>query len=95
MSDRFPLRPLRDRVIVKPNDAEEKTEGGIIIPENARTRPREGIVMASGNGLKDIPNETKPGDEVMYGQYAGTEITYNKEVYLIMHEADILVIKEK
>lgn len=91
--EKFPLIPLHDRVIVKPFPAEEKTEGGIIIPDTAKEKPRRGTVMASGKGLKDLPNETKPGDIVLYGKYSGTEITHEKEDYLIMRESDILTIE--
>ena len=92
-TSKFKLVPLRDRVIIKPFPAEEKTEGGIIIPDTAKEKPRKGTVMASGKGLKDLPNETKPGDTVLYGKYAGTEIIYENEEYLIMSEGEILTIE--
>lgn len=92
--EKFPLRPLRDRVIILPDAAEEKTAGGIIIPDTAKERPRRGTVVASGPGLKDLPNETKPGDIVLYGKYAGTEIDHDDKNYLIMSETELLVIDE-
>lgn len=92
---KFPLKPLRDRVIIFPDAAEEKTEGGIIIPDTAKERPRRGVIMASGAGLKDLPNETKPGDIVMYGKYGGTEIDHEGKTYLIMSESECLVIESK
>lgn len=95
MATKFPLTPLRDRVIILADAAEEKTEGGIIIPDTAKEKPHRGVVMASGKGLKDLLNETKPGDVVMYGKYAGTEIDHDGKTYLIMSESDILVIDSK
>lgn len=88
----FPLRPLRDRVLVKPDEAEKKTAGGIIVPDTVVQKPQTGTVVASGVGYTDMPNETKPGDKVMYGKYAGTEIEYAGEQYVIMKESDILAI---
>lgn len=88
----FPLRPLHDRVIVRPDKAEEQTAGGIIIPDTAKERPNRGIVLASGKGHKDLPNETKPGDIVLYGKYAGTEIEHDGETFIIMRESDIIAI---
>lgn len=95
MATKFPLIPLHDRVIVMPDAAEEVTEGGIIIPDTAKEKPQRGVVMASGKGLKDLPNETKAGDVVMYGKYAGQEIDYEGKTYMIMRETDILVIDSK
>ncbi|MBK9730197.1 MAG: co-chaperone GroES [Chitinophagaceae bacterium] len=86
------LRPLADRVLVKPADAEEKTKGGIIIPDTAKEKPMKGKVIAVGNGKKDEPMTVKAGDTVLYGKYAGTEITIDSNEYLIMRESDIFAI---
>jgi chaperonin GroES len=91
------LRPLGDRVVVKPAQAEEKTSGGIILPDTAKEKPQQGEVMAVGAGkLKNdgerTPMELKVGDKVLYGKYAGTEISYEGEKYLIMNENDIMAI---
>lgn len=91
--EKFPLKPLHDRVIVFPDKAEEKTEGGIIIPDTAKEKPSKGVVMASGPGIKDMPNETKPGDIVRYGKFAGQELDHDGKDYVIMRESDILVIE--
>lgn len=84
--------PLHDRVIVKPAAAEEKTAGGIIIPDTAKEKPQRGTVVAAGTGKKDEPVTVKAGDTVLYGKYAGTEITIDGEEFLIMRESDILAI---
>nr|WP_317039293.1 co-chaperone GroES [Thermoflavifilum thermophilum] len=86
------ITPLADRVIVKPAPAEEKTKGGIIIPDTAKEKPQKGTVVAAGPGKKDEPTTVKPGDTVLYGKYAGTEISFDGEDYLIMRESDILAI---
>ena len=86
------VTPLHDRVIVKPNAAEEKTAGGIIIPDNAKEKPQRGVVIAAGPGKKDEPVTVKTGDVVLYGKYAGTEISIEGTDYLIMRESDILAI---
>jgi chaperonin GroES len=86
------ITPLADRVIVKPDAAEEKTAGGIIIPDTAKEKPQRGKVVAAGPGKKDEPVTVKPGDTVLYGKYAGTEITVEGYDYLIMRESDILAI---
>ncbi len=86
------LRPLADRVLVKPADAEEKTKGGLIIPDTAKEKPMKGKVMAVGNGKKDEPMTVKPGDTVLYGKYSGTEINIDGDEYLIMRESDIFAI---
>ena len=82
--------PLHDRVMVKPNEAEEKTTGGIIIPDTAKEKPQRGTVVAAGPGKPDEPTTVKAGDTVLYGKYAGTEVTLGTEVFLIMRESDIL-----
>ncbi|MCU0389009.1 MAG: co-chaperone GroES [Chitinophagaceae bacterium] len=86
------VTPLHDRVIVKPAPAEEKTSGGIIIPDTAKEKPQRGTVIAAGPGKKDEPVTVKSGDTVLYGKYAGTEISIDGTDYLIMRESDILAI---
>ncbi len=86
------VTPLHDRVIVKAAAAEEKTAGGIIIPDTAKEKPQRGIVIAAGPGKKDEPVTVKNGDTVLYGKYAGTEIQIDGDDYLIMRESDILAI---
>lgn len=86
------ITPLHDRVIVKPAAAEEKTAGGIIIPDTAKEKPQRGTVVAAGPGKKDEPTTVKSGDTVLYGKYAGTEVSFEGEDYLIMRESDILAV---
>ena len=86
------IKPLADRVVLKPSAAEEKTSGGIIIPDTAKEKPQKGTVLAVGNGKKDEPMTVKVNDQVLYGKYAGTEITIDGNNYLIMKESDILAI---
>lgn len=86
------IKPLADRVIVEAAAAEEKTASGIIIPDTAKEKPQKGKVVAVGNGKKDEPLTVKEGDEVLYGKYAGTEITVDDKEYLIMRESDIFAI---
>jgi len=86
------IRPLADRVIIKPQEAEAKTASGIIIPDSAKERPQRGTVMAAGPGTKDDKMEVKVGDVVLYGKYSGTEITIDSVDYLIMKQSDILGI---
>jgi chaperonin GroES len=92
MAKKLNVTPLHDRVIVKPAAAEEKTAGGIIIPDTAKEKPQRGTVIAAGPGKKDEPVTVKNGDTVLYGKYAGTEIQIEGEDYLIMRESDILAI---
>ena len=92
MAQDLSIKPLADRVIVKPAAAEEKTAGGIIIPDTAKEKPQRGIVIAAGPGKKDEPVTVKTGDTVLYGKYAGTEIQIEGQDYLIMRESDILAI---
>ncbi len=92
MEQKINVTPLHDRVIVKPAAAEEKTAGGIIIPDTAKEKPQRGTVLAAGPGKKDEPVTVKVGDTVLYGKYAGTEITVDSNDYLIMRESDILAI---
>ncbi|MEJ2004096.1 MAG: co-chaperone GroES [Cyclobacteriaceae bacterium] len=86
------IKPLADRVLVESAAAEEKTASGIIIPDTAKEKPQRGRVVAIGTGKKDEPLTVKEGDEVLYGKYAGTEITYEGREYLIMRESDIFAI---
>ena len=86
------IKPLADRVFVLPAPAEEKTIGGIIIPDSAKEKPLKGKVIAIGNGTKDEEMVVKPDDTVLYGKYAGTEIELDGEKYLIMKQSDILAI---
>jgi chaperonin GroES len=84
------IKPLADRVLIEPAEAEEKTAGGIIIPDTAKEKPQRGTVVAAGPGKKDEPLTVKVGDNVLYSKYAGTEITYEGNAYLIMRESDIV-----
>ena len=86
------LKPLADRVIIEPKAAETKTAGGLIIPDNAKEKPLEGVVVAVGPGTTDVKMEVKNGDTVLYGKYAGTEITVDGKEYLIMRQNDVLAI---
>ena len=92
MAKKLNVTPLHDRVIVKPAPAEEKTAGGIIIPDTAKEKPQRGVVIAAGPGKKDEPMSVKAGDTVLYGKYAGTEIQIDNDDLLIMRESDILAI---
>ena len=84
------IKPLADRVLIKPAPAEEKTAGGIIIPDTAKEKPLQGEVLAAGNGTKDEEMVLKAGDTVLYGKYAGTEVELDGEKYLIMRQSDVL-----
>lgn len=86
------IKPLADRVLVKPAEAEQKTAGGIIIPDTAKEKPQKGTVVAVGSGKKDEPMTVKVGDEVLYGKYSGTELNVEGNDYLMMRESDILAI---
>ena len=86
------IQPLADRVLVKPAPAEEKTIGGIIIPDSAKEKPLKGEVLACGQGTKDETMVVKPGDTVLYGKYAGQEIEWDGEKYLMMRQSDLLAI---
>lgn len=86
------IKPLADRVLIKPAAAEEKTVGGIIIPDTAKEKPLKGEVLAVGNGTKDEEMVVKKGDNVLFGKYAGTELDLDGEKYLIMRQSDILAI---
>ncbi len=86
------IKPLADRVLVQPEAAEETTASGIIIPDTAKEKPMRGTIIAVGSGTKKQPMTVKAGDNVLYGKYAGTEITVNDVEYLIMRESDIFAI---
>ncbi|MCK9302249.1 MAG: co-chaperone GroES [Bacteroidales bacterium] len=86
------IRPLADRVLVEPAAADQRTSGGIIIPDTAKEKPQKGVVVAVGNGKKDEPMTVKVGDNVLYGKYAGTELNFNGKDYMIMRESDIVAI---
>jgi chaperonin GroES len=84
------IKPLADRVLVKPAPAEQKTASGIIIPDTAKEKPLKGEILAVGKGTKDEEMVLKAGDTVLYGKYAGTEIEVEGEKYLIMRQSDVL-----
>lgn len=86
------IKPLADRVLIEPAAAEEKTIGGIIIPDTAKEKPLQGKVVATGNGTKDEEMVVEEGDTVLYGKYAGTELEYDGKKYLVMRQSDILAI---
>ena len=86
------LRPLADRVLIRPVAAETKTSAGIIIPDSAKEKPLQGEVLAVGEGTKDEAMILKAGDQVLYGKYAGTELELDGEKYLIMRQSDVLAI---
>ncbi|MDD1523967.1 co-chaperone GroES [Riemerella anatipestifer] len=86
------FKPLSDRVLVEPAAAETKTASGIIIPDTAKEKPQEGVVVAVGAGKKDEPMTVKVGDKVLYGKYSGTELKLDGKGYLIVREGDLLGI---
>ena len=86
------IQPLADRVLIKPVAAEEKTVGGIIIPDSAKEKPLKGNVIAVGKGTKDEEMVLKAGDSVLYGKFAGTELELEGERFLIMRQSDVLAI---
>ncbi len=91
------IKPLADRVVVKPAEQEEVKQGSIIIPDTAKEKPQEGVIVAAGPGKisesgTKVAMEVKVGDKVLYGKYSGTEVTVNGEDYLIMRESDILAV---
>ena len=86
------LKPLADRVLIQPTPAEELTMSGIIIPDSAKEKPLKGKVIATGKGTKDEEMILKEGDEVLFGKYAGTEIEFEGEKYLIMRQSDVLAV---
>ncbi len=86
------IKPLADRVLVKPAAAEEKTASGLIIPDTAKEKPQRGEIVAVGSGKKDEPLTVKVGDTVLYGKYSGTELNVDGVDYLIMRETDIFAV---
>ena len=86
------IKPLADRVLIEPKEAETKTAAGIYIPDTAKEKPQQGTVVAAGPGKKDEPMEVKVGDQVIYGKYAGTEVNFEDKKYLIVKQSDILAI---
>ena len=88
------VKPLADRVLVLPAQAEEKV-GGIIIPDTAKEKPQHGNVVATGNGTKDEEMVLKEGDEILYGKYSGTELEFDGTKYLIMRQSDVLAVVNK
>jgi chaperonin GroES len=86
------IRPLADRVVVEPAEAEQKTASGLFIPDTAKEKPQRGTVLAAGTGKKDEPMTVKTGDVVLYGKYSGTEIEVDGRKVLIMKESDIFAI---
>ena len=86
------IKPLADRVVIEPREAETRTASGIFIPDTAKEKPQQGTVVAAGPGKKDEPMEVKVGDAVLYGKYSGTEVTVDEKKYLIVKQSDILAI---
>lgn len=86
------IKPLADRVLIEPKEAETKTASGLYIPDTAKEKPQQGKVIAVGSGKKDEPMELKVGDVVLYGKYSGTEITSEGKEYLMMRQSDIMAI---
>ena len=89
------IKPLADRVLIRPTPAEEVTAAGIIIPDSAKEKPLRGTVIATGNGTKDEEMVVKKDDEVLFGKYAGTEVEVEGTKYLIMRQSDVLAVIEK
>ena len=86
------IQPLADRVLIEPAPAEEKTVGGIIIPDTAKEKPLQGTVVAVGRGTKDEEMVLKAGDQVLYGKYAGTELEHEGKKYLVMRQSDVVAV---
>ena len=86
------IKPLADRVLIEPKEAETKTAAGIYIPDTAKEKPQQGTVVAAGPGKQDEPMEVKVGDQVIYGKYAGTEVNFEDKKYLIVKQSDILAV---
>ena len=86
------IKPLADRVLIRPTAAEEVTMSGIIIPDSAKEKPLRGVVVAVGDGTNDEKMVLKEGDNVLYGKYAGTEIEFEGEKYLIMRQNDVFAV---
>ena len=86
------IKPLADRVLVEPKEAETKTASGLYIPDTAKEKPQQGKIIAVGSGKKDEPMELKVGDLVLYGKYSGTEINVEGKEYLMMRQSDVLAV---
>ena len=86
------IKPLADRVVIEPQEAQTKTASGLFIPDTAKEKPQQGVIVAAGPGKKDEAMEVKVGDVVLYGKYAGTEVTLDEKKYLIVKQSDILAI---
>lgn len=86
------IKPLSDRVVIEQKKAEEKTASGLFIPDTAKEKPLQGTVVAVGPGTSEVIMEVNVGDNVLYGKYAGTEITFDSQDYIIMKQSDILAI---
>ena len=86
------IKPLADRVLIEPQEAQTKTASGLYIPDTAKEKPQQGKIIAVGPGKKDEPMEVKAGDVVLYGKYAGTEVSVDDKKYLIVMQSDILAI---
>ena len=86
------IKPLADRVLVQPMEAESKTASGLIIPDTAKEKPQKGTVVSAGPGTKDEEMQVKPGDVVLYGKYSGTELNVDGTDYLMMRQSDILAV---
>ena len=86
------IRPLADRVLIEPQEAQAQTASGLYIPDTAKEKPQQGKVLAAGPGKKDEPMEVKVGDVVLYGKYSGTEVTVDDKKYLIVKQSDILAV---
>ena len=89
------VKPLADRVLVEPKEAETKTASGLFIPDTAKEKPLKGEVKAVGNGTKDEEMILKEGDQVLYGKYAGTEIEFDGTKYMMMRQSDVLAVVEE
>ena len=98
-SSKVSIRPLEDRIVVQAVEAETTTASGLVIPDTAKEKPQEGIVLAIGPGRfedgKRIPLDVKEGDRVLYSKYGGTEVKYNNEEYLVLSARDVLAVIEK
>ena len=88
------VKPLADRVLVEPKEAETKTASGLFIPDTAKEKPQAGTVVAVGPGKKDEPMELKVGDKVLYGKYAGTELNVDGKSYIMMRQSDVMAVVE-
>ena len=86
------IKPLADRVVIEPQEAQTKTASGLYIPDTAKEKPQQGVIVAVGPGKTDEPMEVKVGDVVLYGKYAGTEVNVDDKQYLIVKQSDILAI---